>query len=349
MLVRFLDTGYSLSDEDIKAESFDRTMLSDENVGLLVLMQQFLHGAPKFSFYTSGSTGAPKPIELSYEQLSYSAEQTLKYLQISKKGRLLLCISPKFIGGAMVAIRALIGDHDLDIVPANELIDHLKEHYQLASLVPIQVEKLLTHTAKVALIKYVLIGGAALSSSIESALLSALADTQQWYSTYGMTETASHVALRKLGSSHFHAIGDAVFGLDERSCLCISGTVTDGVSLQTNDVVDLVDAETFVWKGRYDLIINSGGFKVSPEKAESAVRKLNPNQECVITWIPDDYLGQMVVCLTTSAIETKQWEALELHRYEIPKKTFVIEKLPKVNEKIDRKAAHKLACQLSKA
>ena len=112
-------------------------------------------------------------------------------------------------------------------------------------------------------VKTLLLGGSALASRFDSA------SYQGVYLGYGMTETASHVALRPLGSPIYTAVGSTGFSVNTDECLCISAPHLGIAQLQTQDRVRLLDKKRFHYEGRLDHVINSGGIKLHPEKFES--------------------------------------------------------------------------------
>ena len=74
----------------------------------------------------------------------------------------------------------------------------------------------------------------------------------------------------------FRALPGFSFSVDSRGCLVItSGSMSFG-SLVTNDIVELVSEREFVWKGRFDNVINSGGIKIFPEEIERVIAPLLP-------------------------------------------------------------------------
>lgn len=323
----------------------------EEEKFLVEFLKKWFSEDQWFEFQTSGSTGTPKSIRLHRDTLLYSARQTLQALELDKgqqsNYRFLLCISPRFIGGIMVFIRAWLCKGYLKIIPANTNFRFLQSPFDLTSIVPLQAEKLLQSPLSLSKLTKVLIGGAPISPGLEEKLGQSLNKSQQWFATYGMTETASHVALKEVGTTVFHATGDAQFSLDNRDCLQIIGTITNKKTLATNDVVDLIDPQRFRWKGRFDFIINSGGVKINPERVESKLNETLGIKQPIITWIPDDQLGQKVVCLTTEAFDQSQLLVSSLHPYEQPKHIAIVNSIPlKPNGKIDRKAAQQLAMTL---
>lgn len=321
----------------------------DESV-LVDFMRKWWSDQKVFDFQTSGSTGDPKTIQLSRELLVHSARQTLDALKLHSDNtnyHLLLCISPKFIGGAMVFVRAWLLDCHLKVLPPTTDFHPIKENLDLTSLVPLQVEKLLSNPHLIPRFKSVLIGGAPIAPHLEFQIMDLLGNDHNWYATYGMTETASHIALRKLGKDHFEATGDVQFELDDRNCLQIIGSITQNKPLLTNDIVELIDSKKFRWKGRHDLVINTGGVKVHPEKVEAELIKCMAHDELVVTWVPDATLGQKVVCLSNKDYPEQAMDLTSIDRYERPKLFGTVSSIPKTaTHKIDRLKAQLLAQKL---
>ena len=93
------------------------------------------------------------------------------------------------------------------------------------------------------------------------------------FCTYGMTETCSHVALADALDPQgiYSAMPGISFSIDSRDCLRITAGSMSFGTLQTNDVVELLDNGRFRWLGRADNAINSGGIKIHPEMLERAI------------------------------------------------------------------------------
>ncbi len=325
--------------EQIKEKAPVGSNLSDDTNFVLNFIHSWTNGTEQFSFQSSGSTGKPKKIVLSREVLAYSAEQTLRELGLEGQSnlRFLLCINPRFIGGTMVIVRALLSRADLIVIPPESDFSGLKSPIHYASMVPLQVQKVLVNTPSLFEdIQQVLIGGAPISKELESQLKDVKA---KFYHTYGMTETASHVAIRPIAQSEYRAVGDARFKIEDGN-LSITGTVTDGKWLHTNDQVILEDNQTFLWKGRSDFLINTGGIKVDPEKVESLLAP-QFSKPHAITSKRDERLGNMVILVTEET--QKNLDLSELARYERPKELLWNTKVPlTASGKIDRKKLMKL-------
>ena len=345
MRIHFKRLSLTLYKDDFRSfltHSSSRTSLTLEELWILKMAADLQEGLTDFSFQTSGSTGAPKKITLSKDQLIQSAETTLSYFSIKPDARFLLCIHPQFIGGAMQIVRAYVNQGQLDVLAPERILDLDHTLYDLVSMVPLQLNKLFKDLkSHLNDFNHLLIGGATMDPKLEQKIASDTSVITKIYATYGMTETASHIAVRRLGSHFFKRIGQLMISINDSSCLKIRGLITKNQWLQTQDIVELIDENTFKWLGRQDFMINSGGFKVHPEKIEHHLKK-QTDQPLMITSLPDEVLGQKVVLLLEGAL-MPTFDYTTLHPYEKPKKRLILKKfIYTKNGKIDRKATQKL-------
>lgn len=290
-------------------------------------LKEWYDESPYVIGHTSGSTGTPKEIRLLKSDMLASAQITNRFFQIGAGSKMLLCLSPAYIAGKMMIVRALSAKADLLCVPPASLpLKTIEEPVQLAAMVPAQVAAILSdpeETSRLSFVSQLIVGGAVLSPEVERRL-SELPVVS--YATYGMTETVSHIALRKVGCSNsYFALGDVTFSTDERGCLVIDAPHLSARRFVTNDVVTWVDSRRFEWVGRYDHVINTGGVKVFPEQIERKIASLL-DVRYFITSLPDEKWGEKVVL----AIESPQPDeatlgrlrvalATCLNRYEMPK------------------------------
>lgn len=309
-------------------------------------------GQPSITLQTSGSTGEPKPITLRREQMIASASATGTALKLQPGDRALVCLSVDYIAGLMMLVRGLELGLQLTVIPpaSDPLAGFAPEtRFEFTALVPLQLQTALRQSAeKIAILngmKAILLGGAPVNAELLRQIQSINAPI---YHTYGMTETATHIALRRLNgpaaTDAFTPLPGVSPGLDGRGCLTIRAAVTNGETLTTNDRVELRPDGSFVWLGRFDNVINSGGVKVQAEKVEAALEKhLTGRRVCVVP-AADDRLGQMVVAviegdpLTPAAeIEIRTSLAQSLTRFEIPRRFVYLPRLPQTSSgKIDR-------------
>ena len=215
----------------------------------------------EWTLQTSGSTGAPKTLALSRAMIYGSARATLDAFELVPGSTAALVLPAKYIGGFMMVIRAFIGQLTLHLCEPRALPE-VPEGLDFVSMTPAQFIAL-QEAGKPLKVKTLLLGGSALASRFDSA------SYQGVYLGYGMTETASHVALRPLGSPIYTAVGSTGFSVNTDECLCISAPHLGIAQLQTQDRVRLLDKKRFHYEGRLDHVINSGGIKLHPEKFES--------------------------------------------------------------------------------
>lgn len=266
---------------------------------------------------TSGTTGIPQKVELQKKDMIASARLTNDFFGIKASSSMFLCLSPDYIAGKMMLVRAMIAGADLITVkPSSSPLVGIDIPLDFAAMVPMQVQESLSHDftrERLKNIKSLIIGGAAVSSLLEQRLAKLPIRS---YATYGMTETVSHVALRKLDgkTKEYAAIGDVWFSQDARGCLIINAPHLSHRVFETNDVVQLIDNYHFIWLGRYDNVINSGGVKLFPEKIE---QKISPfiSSRFFLTSQSDERLGERLVLV----IEGKRWdhEKVELFKKKI--------------------------------
>jgi O-succinylbenzoic acid--CoA ligase len=269
--------------------------------------RDWLAGQEEFIVQTSGSTGAPKPITLARTQMIASAQATAAALGLAARDHALVCLPTHYIAGRMMLVRGLVVGMPMTLVTpsANPLAAApAGAHFAFTAVVPLQLETLLadgnpTVRGQLAGMKAILVGGGPLSPALTAAAQTCPAPI---YHTYGMTETVTHVALRRLNgadaSTAFTPLPGVHLRLDDRGCLAICGPMTAGAWVQTNDVVELLADNTFRWLGRSDNVINSGGVKVQVETVEAAIEQLAlpalRGRRFFVAGLPDARLGQMV-------------------------------------------------------
>lgn len=306
-------------------------------------MKDFLDERDYIEQETSGTTGAPKVLKLSKQSLIESAKRTGKILNLKFGDKALLCLPIKYIAGKMMVVRSFVTGLDLfwEEPSAMPLLTKYGK-IDFCAMVPLQVYNSFSSYEFINNIHNLLIGGAELRPE----LLTMFSDVNNnTFETYGMAETCSHVALRRLNGRnpdmYFHALPGIRLDVDHRGCLKIEADYIDHI-VQTNDVVALIDHKRFVWKGRIDNLINSGGIKIKPEELEAEIANVL-EADFVIVGMPDAVLGQAITLVVESETEV-DFEALKhsLRTYipskQIPKKYFCVDELPRnASFKVDRK------------
>jgi len=326
----------------------------DENLRPAIdLIHKWYAGAESFTFYSSGSTGIPKPIVLSKTFLTASAQRTIQLFNIKTSDSLLLALNTSFMGGMMMVIRAIIAQCEIIYLsPSKITSDRLVAlpAIKLASFVPAQVHGLLQEsiTDPFLQIENLLLGGAPLNKSMEDRLLN-LQSNCLFFHTYGMTETASHVAIRTLNhqDNFYRALEGFEFSQDESDCLVIHYANHPTFTLATHDVVKLINPQTFEWIGRVDWVINSGGIKYSLEKAEECVADFfhqnNLPNAFTSYKLPDKTWGEKWVLLITGSLHPNESDQLKdyckatLGKYIYPKEILFTKKIVYLpSGKVDR-------------
>jgi O-succinylbenzoic acid--CoA ligase len=284
--------------------------------------------------YTSGSTGIPKKTILQKNNLIQSALATGRFFNFQPNQTILLSLSPKYIAGKLMIVRAIAHSMKLFVAPnqENPLLNLNQESVDFAGFVPYQVAAILKNeqTRKVyENIKQVIIGGAALNESLEDELRLL---KNQSFATFGMTETMTHFALKDLSKkgSPYVCLPGISIEVDERSCLIIEkNKIFDRIV--TNDLVEKISEKEFVWKGRADFVINSGGIKIHPELLEAKIGKFFPNNRFYFYGRASERFGQELILYIESDIDLDIFELSinlkqELIGYEFPKELVVIKK-----------------------
>jgi len=279
--------------------------------------------------HTSGSTGTPKEIRLLKSDMTTSAKATNKFFGINKDSVLALPLSTDYIAGKMMVARAQIAGCRLIELPVSNTVN-ISERIDFIAVVPSQIQSLLDNPHAPELIGNILIGGAPLPDQLAEQLIKR--GFRAWLG-YGMTETCSHVAIRKIGDKEiFRAMPAISFDRDSRNCLVIKSENFSWKKLVTNDVVQLHGNIGFEWLGRYDNVINSGGIKIHPEIHEKDIRKYIPDiPPFYLLGEPDEKWGQALVMVVENppAGLYDRLKALLKDKKTMPKRIIPVAELPK--------------------
>ncbi len=302
---------------------------NEDEVSLYSFIYEWLSPSPVIDAVTSGSTGAPKRLSFGKQQATESARMTCSFLDITENMNLLLCLPAKYIAGKMMVVRAFTNGANLVTVPpSGNPLTGLADSIDFAAMVPLQVKQAISEPStleKFRSINNVIIGGAALPPSLEDTLASF---PNRIYSTFAMTETLSHIALRRISgegrSDLYELLNGVSISRDSRDCMVVSAPHIAAGPIVTNDVIAIKKEGYFQWLGRYDNVINSGGVKIYPEQLEASLAHLLPNRRFFIAALPDETLGQKTVMIVEGrepeiSGEQKQAVAKLSGRYAAPK------------------------------
>ena len=319
-----------------------------------MLLDEFLaewnNESPTVLVHTSGSTGRPKPMYVEKRRMKASARITCDFLGLHAGDTALLCMPLDFIAGKMMVVRALTCGLTLKAVePTGKPL--WEGPVDFAAMVPMQVWNLLHGNAeereRLMQIRHLIIGGGAIDDALE-------AELRQFphavWSTYGMTETLSHVALRRLNgpnaSPWYTPFESVSVRLNADGCLVIDAPAVCSAPLTTNDLAELApDGRRFRIIGRRDNVVCSGGVKIQIEEVE---RTLKPHLDdpFMVSKRKDERFGEALVLLLESKDVDSAREVCRrvLPRYWQPRNIVSVTSLPlTATGKPDRAAALQLA------
>lgn len=306
------------------------------------LAHQWLSGTEFFKFQTSGSTGKPKEILLSRSALVWSAKNSITALDLNKNQSALLCLPADKVGGAMMIIRAAITEQPLSIVKPslNPSADIREGHsFKVVSLLSAQLKSFLANdisTQKLNAFEIVIVGGSPLDFNLEKTTLEK-APNCRFYHSYGMTETASHIALRPFSNQKkriYKPLPGVKVGLSAGGCLKIKCPATENRWFTTSDLAKIESNGAFEILGRSDFAIISGGIKIIPEMIEEKISEsgILSGQNFILAAVPDERLGQKAILVLegTNFQDEKCLAELKqiLPKYHNPRQIAVIEKFP---------------------
>ena len=333
-------------------------------------LSEWNNGSDRVLVHTSGSTGKPKPMMVEKKRMLNSARITCDFLGLNPGDSALLCMSLDYIAGKMVVVRSIERHlHLISVPPSGHPLKDVDEEITFAAMVPMQVYNTLQvpeERERLTHIRHLIIGGGAIDAALEQELQSLPGDIAIW-STYGMTETLSHIALRRINgdeSSEWYQPFDSVkISQTDEGCLVIDAPLVCAETLVTNDIVEIepyiynkvenhdkvenhnkVEKLRFRIKGRKDNVICSGGIKIQIEEVE-ALLKPHLEKPFMIAKKKDEKFGEIAVLLTEDE-DIKKVEATirrllsgksddsnkssesKSHKYWIPREFRYVEHLP---------------------
>jgi len=334
-----------LADSDHSTPEWKREILS--------FIHLFLDSSKgEISQYTSGTTGDPGRHLLLRESMWQSARKTLEFFKLVPGDRVLMCLPIRYIAGKMMVVRALVGGLDLILTePSGRPLRELSQPVSFAAMVPLQVHESLVHGDNLSRISKLIIGGGEIGYTSKKVL--ACLNQTVVFESFGMTETYTHFALRRISGetpdAGFRLLDGVTISQDHRDCLVVNVKgVTQG-PITTNDLVEIdPSGSSFKWLGRYDHVINTGGIKVIPELLEEQIRN-SIGCDCLLLSEPDERLGSKLILVVETSQDdppVKEWlTRLKsfLSPYEIPKRVITMKEIPRnLSMKPDRKATQKI-------
>ncbi|MCG9792818.1 AMP-binding protein [Flavobacterium algicola] len=331
---RFKLNGVYLNREDLIRVSYSLIKEGDEfekSIGDFLL--DWFDGKTYIDLQTSGTTGVPKILRTEKQTMVNSALATGDFFDLKPGDKALYCLPTRFISGKMMLVRSFILGLDIDfVVPSATPLVRNETVYDFAAMVPLQAKNSLSELKN---IKKLIVGGAKVGKDLEESLLKTSAKV---YETYGMTETMTHIAAKRMGEKAFNILPKIKISQNDKGCLVIDAPRVSKETIVTNDIVEIVNEKQFIFLGRIDNVVNSGGIKLLPEEIESKLANSIKNK-FFVGGIPDAVLGEKLVLVIEGekqAFDTAIFDVLD--KYEKPKEIFYVSKIAETdNGKIKRK------------
>ncbi|MDD5149247.1 MAG: AMP-binding protein [Flavobacterium sp.] len=272
---------------------------------------------------TSGTTGMPKIIKIEKQAMLDSALATGDFFGLKPGDTMLHCLPTNYVAGKMMFVRSLILGLEMKFVePTSNPLKDIDEKFDFCAMVPLQAKNSL-EKLKTKQIKKLIIGGVKVHKALEEELVKLPIEI---YETYGMTETITHIAAKRIGEEAFTVLPNVKVSVDDRQCLVIKAKNISSHKIVTNDIVNLISDTQFAWEGRYDNIINSGGIKLMPEQIEDKLSTLIPRRYFV-SGQADEVLGaKAVLFVEGEPIEIGESVFDVLEKFEKPKEIVFIPK-----------------------
>ena len=326
--------GYHLDRNDLCRVAYSFIKEGDDyekSVGDFIL--DWFDQKPYLELNTSGTTGTPKNIRIEKQAMVNSALATGDFFHLSPGDKALHCLPTKFIAGKMMFVRSFILGLDMDFVaPSSHPMQNNDSKYDFVAMVPLQAQNSLAELKNV---KKMIVGGAKMSKSLEKSLSKLKIEA---YETYGMTETITHIAAKKIGENYFTTLPEIKVSQDDTNCLVIDAPKISSQNIVTNDLVELINENQFGYLGRIDNVINSGGIKLIPEQIEDKLSH-KIHSRFFVTGIQDPVLGEkLIMVIEGDKQDLDESTFNELDKYEKPKEVFYVSKFIETSSgKIRRK------------
>jgi O-succinylbenzoic acid--CoA ligase len=316
---RFKLNGFHLDKNDLCRVSYCLIKEGDEfekSIGDFLL--DWFDNKDYIDLQTSGTTGIPKTVRMEKQKMVNSALATGDFFELSPGDKALYCLPTRYIAGKMMLVRSLILGLDIDFVaPSAHPLAKNETKYDFVAMVPLQAQNSLSALKDV---KKMIVGGAKMSKSLEKSLLKHKKTLV--YETYGMTETITHIAAKKVGEKAFSILPNISISQNDMNCLVIDAPQISNERIVTNDVVEIINDNEFIFLGRIDTVVNSGGIKLIPEQIEEKLSVAIPGR-FFLGGIADAILGEKLVLVVEGEENSFDVSVLDsLDKYEKPKKVF---------------------------
>lgn len=342
---RFKLNGVHYSHSDLKEVAYSFIKEGDPYEKLVGdFLTDWLSDSEYITARTSGTTSAPKKIQLSKQHMVNSAIATAEFFDLFPGDTALHCLPANYIAGKMMLVRAIAIGLEMDLTePTTSPIFDYEKSYNFCAMVPLQLSHMVDYISN---IENILVGSAVVSNKLKARIQKCPGNI---FETYGMTETCTHIAARRLNNFErsplpehqwhlFTALPEVNISQDLRGCLVIDAPYVSTREIITNDIIKLHSDRTFEWLGRLDNVINSGGVKLYPEVIENKLSK-HVMQRFFIASEDDEKLGEKLILVVegdSNSIDKSMFNALD--KYEIPKQIYYLpEFIETFSGKIQRK------------
>jgi o-succinylbenzoate---CoA ligase len=290
--------------------------------------------APAIIVYTSGTSGRPKPVELTYGNWLWSALGSAVALGLDPAERWLCALPLTHVGGLSIVLRSAIYATTAVVherFETDRVLDALMAHDgpTIVSLVPTTLQRLLDAGLRdPPSLRWALLGGAPSTTALQGR---AAAAGVRVAPTYGLTEACSQVTT--LGAPLFCT---RVRIATDKEILVSGPTVapSSGPVLATGDLGDWSSDGALRVVGRKADTIISGGENVAPAEIEAGLEAHPDVVEAAVHGRPDPVWGEAVVATVVAdpgveAYELVAWCSSRLASYKVPKEIAFTAALPR--------------------
>lgn len=269
-------------------------------------LAEWYSDTPTMQLHTSGSTGVPATLHADKNAMLASAQLSCRIFGLESGQQALLCLPLRYVAGKMMVVRALAaGLHLLVREPSTTPLERVFTPVDFAAMVPLQAARTLAQPGganALGRIRTLLLGGGFIDPALEESLR---ALPNRVYASYGMTETLSHIALRRINgpeaSDAYTPLPGVKLSTDADGALQICVPHLGIEHLQTNDMAEIRKDGSFIILGRRDAVINSGGIKIQAEELENRLQADVGGISVLALPAPHPELGECIALLWEGA------------------------------------------------
>lgn len=322
-LMSKLHSSFSISGKSFS--SVENLIRSLEDQSQKNFLSQWFDESQYVTVQTSGSTGIPKELSLPKDAMRASALATGQFFNLGPGSKVWINLSADYIAGKMMWVRALELGWEVYLNCSKGLF------FDFTALVPLQVYKM--NEEQLNQFDQILIGGGVFRTAYLKQFKNLKAKI---FSSYGMTETISHIAIQSLYpefTNYYQCLKGVEIGSNDKSCLWIYANRLNSERIQTNDLVEIISESKFQWLGRFDNVINSGGVKLFPETLEKKYSAYT-TENFFFSGEGDKKLGTRLILILEGDGEDRDprdsdkvlFKELGFTDFEIPKRIYFLKK-----------------------